>query len=191
MCVTLPLALPNLTHPSAIGIYNPPDVKPIIGAYIDKDVVSEYGRAEAETKQRLIEEWERKGGRRKSAPSFLGKLFGTSSSISVRIPNPMIYRTLNCSSFIQSDKPPISYLEKKRLEAQRNYRLDQEYLKRNEESIKKWLQDQQDASLKALGSSNLFGALTGWGKPPSSTPATEGEGKKTEGQPAPAEKSTT
>ena len=65
----------------------------------------------------------------------------------------------------QPDKPPLSYLEKKRLEAQRNYRLDQEYLKRNEESIKKWLQDQQDAGLKALGSSSLFGALTGWGKP--------------------------
>lgn len=77
----------------------------------------------------------------------------------------------------------MSYLEKKRLEAQRNYRLDQEYLKRNEESIKKWLQDQQDASLKALGSSSLFGALTGWGKPPG-TPAVEENREKTEERPA-------
>ncbi|KAF8516989.1 HAD-like domain-containing protein [Gautieria morchelliformis] len=131
----------------SIGIYNPADVRPIIGAYVDKDVVSEYGKAEAEAKQRLVEEWERKGGRRKSAPSWLGQLFGTPGSI-------------------QSDKPPASYLEKKRQEAQRNYRLDQEYLKRNEGSIKQWLQEQQDASLKALGSSSLFGALTGLGKPP-------------------------
>jgi mitochondrial import inner membrane translocase subunit TIM50 len=74
----------DLTQRAAIGIYNAPDVRPIVGAYIDKDVVSEYGKAEAEAKQRLIEEWERKGGRRKSAPSFLGQLFGTSGSISVR-----------------------------------------------------------------------------------------------------------
>lgn len=65
----------------------------------------------------------------------------------------------------QENKPPLLYLEKKRLEAQRNYRIDQEYLKKNEESIKKWLEEQQEANLKALGSSSLFGAFTGWGKP--------------------------
>lgn len=54
-----------------------------MGAYVDKDVVLEYGKAEAEAKQRSIEEWESKGGRRPSAPSFLGKIFGTSSSVSV------------------------------------------------------------------------------------------------------------
>lgn len=70
---------------SAIGIYNPADVRPIIGAYVDKDVAVEYGKAEAESKRQLLEEWERKGGRRHSAPSFLGKLFGTSgASSSVR-----------------------------------------------------------------------------------------------------------
>jgi hypothetical protein len=69
-----------LSRVTAIGIYNPPDVRPIIGAYIDKDVVQEYSKAEAESKRQLIEEWERSGGRRKSAPSFLGKLFGTSGS---------------------------------------------------------------------------------------------------------------
>ncbi|KAF8588844.1 HAD-like protein [Ramaria rubella] len=166
----------------SIGIYSPKDVRPIVGAYVDKDVVSEYAKAEAEAKRRHVEEWERKGGRRSSAPSFLGKLFGTSGSLSVRtspslsctpltrthslyftprtLPLPPMY------SPPQSDKPPPTYLEKKRIEAQRNYRLDQEYLKRNEESIKKWLQDQQDASLKAMGSSSLFGALTGWGRTP-------------------------
>jgi hypothetical protein len=59
------------------------------------------------------------------------------------------------------------------LEAQRNYRLDQEYLKKNEESIKKWLEEQQEANLKALGSSSLLGAFTGWGQPP---PSSSGEG---------------
>lgn len=58
-------------------------MRPIIGAYVDKDVVLEYGKAEAEAKQRANEEWEGKGGRRASAPSFLGKIFGTSSSVSV------------------------------------------------------------------------------------------------------------
>lgn len=160
----------------SIGIYNPPDVRPIISSYIDKDVALEYGKAEAEAKRQSIEEWERKGGRRKSAPSFLGQLLGTSGS-----------------TMTSGDKPPLSFLEKKRLEAQRNYRLDQEYLKKNEESIKKWLEEQQEANLKAMGSGTLMGAFWGWGKPPSSeegNPASSDEMSKPDERAVPATEKT-
>lgn len=61
--------------------------------------------------------------------------------------------------------------------------MDQEYLKKNEESIKKWLEEQQEANLKALGPSSLLSAFSGWGKPP---PSADTEAKP----PAPADAKT-
>jgi len=66
---------------TAIAIYSPPDVRPIISAYKDKDVVAEYAKVEAEAKRRHLEDWLKHGGGAKvSAPSFLQKIFGTATT---------------------------------------------------------------------------------------------------------------
>lgn len=46
----------------AIGIFQPPDVRPIIKAYEGKNIPVEYAQREAERKQAAIEEWEREHG---------------------------------------------------------------------------------------------------------------------------------
>ena len=71
----------------AIGIYKPQDIRPILTAYHGKDIAIEYGKKEAEQKQKFLDEW-RKSGKARSGSSgggltFSG-LFGSSSvSISV------------------------------------------------------------------------------------------------------------
>lgn len=79
---TYPRLLPWLyTHPvhAAIGIFQPPDVRPIIKAYEGKNIPIEYAKREAERKQAAIEEWEKEhGGALVGAgagTSWLGKIF--------------------------------------------------------------------------------------------------------------------
>jgi hypothetical protein len=64
----------------AIGIFQPPDVRPIIKAYEGKNIPIEYAKREAERKQAAIEEWEQEhGGALVGAgagTSWLGKIFG-------------------------------------------------------------------------------------------------------------------
>ena len=68
-----------LTHTDmnhlAIGIYKPPDVRPILQAYAGKDIPIEYARREAEDTQRHLENWKGKG--KKVNVTFSG-LFGSS-----------------------------------------------------------------------------------------------------------------
>jgi import inner membrane translocase subunit TIM50 len=85
----------RITHPhllsTAIGIFQPPDVRPIIKAYEGKNIPIEYAQREAERKQAAIEEWEREhGGALVGAgagSSWLSKAFsglgGVSSCFSV------------------------------------------------------------------------------------------------------------
>src|SRR6266404_4132528 len=49
-----------LTTFSAIGILNPPDIRPILTAYQGKDIATEYAKVEAANKARLVEEWKAK-----------------------------------------------------------------------------------------------------------------------------------
>jgi import inner membrane translocase subunit TIM50 len=67
----------------AIGIFQPPDVRPIIKAYEGKNIPVEYAKREAERKQAAIEEWEREHGGvvlgsdgSSGGTSWLGKIFG-------------------------------------------------------------------------------------------------------------------
>lgn len=66
---------------SAIGIYKPPDVRPIIEAYSGKDIPIEYAKKEAEAKQRHIEEWEHSRKGLSSGGFTLSGLFGGSSQV--------------------------------------------------------------------------------------------------------------
>lgn len=71
----------NRSLPTAIGIFQPPDVRPIIKAYEGKNIPIEYAKREAERKQAAIEEWEQEhGGALVGAgagTSWLGKVFGS------------------------------------------------------------------------------------------------------------------
>jgi hypothetical protein len=60
----------------AIGIYKPPDVRPILQAYHGKDIPLEYAQKEAEAKAKHIAEW--KAGRGISSGTFtLSQLFAS------------------------------------------------------------------------------------------------------------------
>ena len=45
-----------------MAIYKPDDVRPILQAYLGKDIPIEYAKKEAEAKARHVEEWKRKKG---------------------------------------------------------------------------------------------------------------------------------
>ena len=47
---------------AAVGIYKPPDVREILGAYEGKNIPIEYAKKEAENKRQFIEEWKARGG---------------------------------------------------------------------------------------------------------------------------------
>lgn len=69
-----------LTSPTAISIYKPADLRPIIQAYQGKDIPLEYGRKEAEAKARHVEEWKKKNPMSISGSSF-ASMFGISSAV--------------------------------------------------------------------------------------------------------------
>ncbi len=67
-----------ILFPTAIGIYKPADVRPILQAYEGKDIPIEYAKKEAEAKTAYVEDWEKS---HKGAVSgfTLSSLFGGSS----------------------------------------------------------------------------------------------------------------
>lgn len=65
---------------TAIAIYNPPDVRPILKAYEGKDVPLEYAKTEAKAKAKHIAEWNAKHKPVEAAPSFRN-LFGLASFV--------------------------------------------------------------------------------------------------------------
>ena len=67
---------------SAIAIYKPQDVRPIIEAYHGKDIPIEYGKKEAEAKAQFIEEWKRSGKSQSGGGGFsLSALFGGNQQV--------------------------------------------------------------------------------------------------------------
>lgn len=65
---------------SAIAIYNPPDVRPILKAYEGKDVPLEYAKTEAKAKANHIAEWNAKHKPVAATPSFRN-LYGLASFV--------------------------------------------------------------------------------------------------------------
>lgn len=65
-------------------MFNAQDVRPIIQAYAGKDIPIEYAKKEAESKQKAIEEWERKNPSTSLGGSsgFLSGIFGGVAAVS-------------------------------------------------------------------------------------------------------------
>ena len=72
--------------PKAIGIFAPPDVRPILKAYEGKDIPIEYAKREAERKRAAIEEWEKEHGTGAvsagAGAGWLSKVFGSLGGVS-------------------------------------------------------------------------------------------------------------
>lgn len=64
---------------TAIAIYKPADVRPILEAYHGKDIPIEYAKKEAEAKAKHVEEWKKKS-HHVSSSSF-SSLFGLSQTV--------------------------------------------------------------------------------------------------------------
>ncbi|KAF5374619.1 hypothetical protein D9615_008973 [Tricholomella constricta] len=114
----------------SIAIYHPPDVRPILEAYRDKNVPVEYAKKEAEAKAKHIAEWKEKKGKGVSSGSF-SSLFGLSAQPS---------STTTARSAI-----PPTYLEQKRHEAQMQYLEEQKYIAEHREELERLLAQEQQA----------------------------------------------
>ncbi|EAU92017.1 import inner membrane translocase subunit tim-50 [Coprinopsis cinerea okayama7 len=134
----------------SIGIYKPPDIRPILKAYEGKNIPIEYAKTEAEAKARHIEAWKAKQPGVSSG--FMASLFGLSQ-------NP----------HASTSGPPPTYLEQKRKEAQIQYREEQKYLAENKEMLDKLIEQEQQAMAQQVPS-NLFEAFGQMGKPPPAPP---------------------
>lgn len=65
---------------TAIAIYSPPDIRPILKAYEGKDIPLEYAKTEAKAKAKHIAEWNAKHKPSVATPSFRN-LFGLASAV--------------------------------------------------------------------------------------------------------------
>ena len=70
---------------TAIAIYRPPDVRPILQAYAGKDIPIEYGKKEAEMKARHVAEWQAKHKGKSTGGISFGSFFGLSDNVRVSI----------------------------------------------------------------------------------------------------------
>ncbi|KAI0684840.1 HAD-like domain-containing protein [Cytidiella melzeri] len=138
----------------SIAIYKSPDVRPILEAYRGKNIPLEYAAKEAEAKQKHIEEWE-KSHKGVVSDFTLSGLFGGSPS----------------TPTAPGSKIPLTYLEQKRLEAQRMYREEQAYIAANKANFDKLIKEEQEALEKQMPNTFLgaMGAILG---PPPQPPTT-------------------
>jgi len=65
-----------------------------------------------------------------------------------------------------SDGMPLTYLEQKRLLAQKQYRSDVEFLRKNHDMLKKQKEEVQEAQMKEMMQEGLWGALSRMGLGP-------------------------
>ncbi|KAH9851103.1 NIF-domain-containing protein [Lenzites betulinus] len=130
----------------SIAIFKTPDVRPVLQAYEGKDIPIEFAKKEAEMKKKHIEEWEhsRKGLSRGGLT--LSSLFGSSEQA---VASPV----------------PLTYLEQKRLEAQRHYLEEQEYLRANKDNFDRMLKEEQEAMAREMPST-IWGAMQAMVVPP-------------------------
>ncbi|KIJ63478.1 hypothetical protein HYDPIDRAFT_175883 [Hydnomerulius pinastri MD-312] len=141
----------------SIGIYKPQDVRPILQAYSGKDVPVEYAKKELEARERHIAEWKTKSKGLSTGGFTLSSLFGVSSEPS------------------HSPIPP-TYLEQKRLEAQRQYKEEQAYIAANKADFDKLLEEDKQAMAKEM-SGSLWSVLDGMaGKKPEDAKKAEDAG---------------
>ncbi|KAI9569145.1 HAD-like domain-containing protein [Boletus coccyginus] len=123
----------------SIGIYKPPDVRPILQAYRGKNIPIEYGKKEADARERHIAEWKGKSSGLSSGGFTMSSLFG----VSTESPHSPI---------------PPTYLEQKRAEAQRQYKEEHAYIANHKAEFDKALEDERQAMAKEMPGS-LLGLL--------------------------------
>lgn len=70
---------------SAIGIFAPADVRPVLKHYAGKDIPREYAKKEAEAKAAAVAEWERTHPTGSGGGSWLSGVFGGSSAVSILV----------------------------------------------------------------------------------------------------------
>ncbi|KZP20073.1 HAD-like protein [Athelia psychrophila] len=137
----------------SIGIYKPPDVRPIIKAYQGKDIPIEYAKREAEDKQKHVAKW---SGKAKPIDATISSLFF--SSAPVRIP----------TTAASASPVPLTYLEQKRKEAQALYLEEQAFITKNKDEFERLIEQDKQA-MAAQMPDNLIGMLsvmTGGAPPP-------------------------
>ncbi|PCH35686.1 HAD-like protein [Wolfiporia cocos MD-104 SS10] len=123
----------------SIGIFNPPDVRPILQAYHGKDIPLEYAKKESEMKRKHIEEWEQNRKGALSSSFTFSSLFGGSS---------------------QSDASPVppTYLEQKRREAQKHYEEERAWVLANREKFDALIKEEQDKMMQEMSGGTIWGA---------------------------------
>ncbi|KAG6332746.1 hypothetical protein ID866_6344 [Astraeus odoratus] len=124
----------------SIGIYKPQDVRPILQAYRGKDIPIEYGKKEAEARERHVEEWKSKRVGLSSGGFTLSSLFGGGETT-------------------HSPIPP-TYLEQKRTEAQQIYRQEMAYIEANRATLEKMIEEQKQQEAKEM-SGSLWSMIAG------------------------------
>ncbi|KAM0749849.1 HAD-like protein [Meredithblackwellia eburnea MCA 4105] len=126
----------------AIAIKRVTDVRPVIKHYEGKHIPTAYAEAEAKTKAKLVEEWER--SKERTSGVVAGILSSALGSL-VKPPN--------------RDSPPETDMEQKRKIYQRMYLEEQKYWKDNEEFIKKQMDEDRERQLKEMKNSlvGMFG----------------------------------
>ncbi|KZT21120.1 HAD-like protein [Neolentinus lepideus HHB14362 ss-1] len=130
----------------SIGIYKPPDVRPILTAYAGKDIPIEYARKEAEMKAKHIVEWKEKHKHGTGLGGFtLSSLFGASS--------------------VNTSPIPPTYLEQKRAEAQQMYKEEQAYIAAHKDEFERLLEEDRKAMAREM-SGSLWGAIGKMAVPP-------------------------
>ncbi|KAI0944047.1 hypothetical protein AcV7_001975 [Taiwanofungus camphoratus] len=141
----------------AIGIYKPPDVRPILDAYRGKDIPLEYAKKEAEMKQKHIDEWQKNRKGFSTGAFTLSSLFGGPSQA-------------NASPI------PLTYLEQKRREAQTLYQDEQAYIRANKETFERLIKEDQEAMAKEMSGGTFWSAaealIRGGPPPKKGTPVT-------------------
>lgn len=149
-------------NPAAIGIYQPPDVRPILEAYRDKDIPLEYAKKEAEAKQKHVEEWQHRHGLA-TGGFTLSKLF---SENKVRLDGFYPPCRLWIFGIQPTDSPiPPTYLEQKRHEAQLQYKEEQAYIAANKENFERLIREEQEAMAKQMPNT-FMGAAGAMLQPP-------------------------
>ena len=133
-----------------IGMFNVPDVRPILKKYNKSHIPTEWSKVEANMRKKHIENW-KSNNNYKPKKSGVSSYFGSSS---MRLPTSPV----SFSTETGEDEPPLSYLDLKRREAQAIYREEQKYWRDHADEIKKMMDEDRERQMAELKGS-LWGMI--------------------------------
>ncbi|THH20494.1 hypothetical protein EW146_g886 [Bondarzewia mesenterica] len=130
----------------SIGIFKPPDVRPVLKAYEGKDIPKEYAKREAEGKKQFLENVKARGGVGMGGGALtLSSLF---------------------SSGAKASSVPETYLEAKRREAQAWYLEEQKFLSEHKDEFEQQKKENEEAAMREMSGSLWTTVGTLMGVPP-------------------------